>query len=510
MVLAMSRPWKHPTTGFYYLRKGVPDDLRPLIGKREEKFSLGTKDPAEAKQRHVKALAELEQKWINLRGPVRSLTPEELIEAHARVYEIALKQDPNSGFNWNTEVGATLWEEPPTLPLEAYLDGSYLDRTSQHSLQRSPQRQMCLDNAKEYMKQLGLRLGEASQLDLAKTIGLAFQRAELDRQKLRQGDFSVLLVSTDAPKWVSGGKIPNRKAVSFKALLDGWAAEKQPVEKTLYTWDRVLKQVGDFVRHDDATRLTADDLVQWKSSLIEAGLRTKTIRDSKLAPLRAILQWGVDNRKLDENPASRITIDVKVKRAEGIRGFTEDEAKLILGQAAKETDPVKHWVPLLGAYSGARLAELCQLRFEDIIQIDGIWCMKFDPEAGSLKNDNSERAVPLHPAIVEAGFLKFVEKIGKGALFPRLKTDRFGSQGGIATKIIGKWVRDDLGLTDERLSPSHSWRHRFKTLGRQHGLPTDIVNSITGHHKKDVADHYGEFPMEAVYRELVKIPAISI
>jgi hypothetical protein len=49
MALSMSRPWKHPKTGVYWLRKRIPDDLRPILGKREEKRSLGTKDPAEAR-----------------------------------------------------------------------------------------------------------------------------------------------------------------------------------------------------------------------------------------------------------------------------------------------------------------------------------------------------------------------------------------------------------------------------------------------------------------------------
>ncbi len=59
MPLAMSRPWKHPDSGVYWLRKGVPDDLRALVGKREEKRSLGTRDPVEAKRRHAEALAEI-------------------------------------------------------------------------------------------------------------------------------------------------------------------------------------------------------------------------------------------------------------------------------------------------------------------------------------------------------------------------------------------------------------------------------------------------------------------
>ena len=68
MPLAMSRPWKHPNSGVYWLRKGVPEDLRELVGKREEKRSLGTRDPVEAKRRHAEALAEIERRWANLRA----------------------------------------------------------------------------------------------------------------------------------------------------------------------------------------------------------------------------------------------------------------------------------------------------------------------------------------------------------------------------------------------------------------------------------------------------------
>jgi hypothetical protein len=44
MALSMSRPWKHPITGFIVF-EAVPEDLRSLIGKREIKLSLGTKIP---------------------------------------------------------------------------------------------------------------------------------------------------------------------------------------------------------------------------------------------------------------------------------------------------------------------------------------------------------------------------------------------------------------------------------------------------------------------------------
>jgi hypothetical protein len=57
------------------------------------------------------------------------------------------------------------------------------------------------------------------------------------------------------------------------------------------------------------------------------------------------------------------------------------------------------------------------------------------------------------------------------------------------------------------LSPSHSWRHRFKTSAR-YGLATDIVDAIAGHGPRSVGDSYGEFPIEALKRELEKLPNV--
>jgi integrase len=243
--------------------------------------------------------------------------------------------------------------------------------------------------------------------------------------------------------------------------------------------------------------------------MIEAGLRPKTVRDAKLAPLRAILQWGVQNQLLAENVAEKITIDVRAKQGEKKRSFTDEEGKIILRAAWQEKDPVRRWVPWIGAYTGARVSEICQLRREDIVEIEGLWCIKVMPEAGSVKTSGSERVIPLHPALVANGFLEFALKRPLGPIFSGLTPDKFGKRGGNGTKVIGRFVRQ-LGIVDPRISPSHSWRHRIKTLGRRHGLAQDILEAITGHGSRSVADAYGEFPIAALYRELSKIPALQV
>ena len=57
MVLTMSRPVRHPKTGIHQLRKRVPDHLIEIVGKHEEKISLKSRDPDEAKIVHAEIRA---------------------------------------------------------------------------------------------------------------------------------------------------------------------------------------------------------------------------------------------------------------------------------------------------------------------------------------------------------------------------------------------------------------------------------------------------------------------
>jgi len=74
------------------------------------------------------------------------------------------------------------------------------------------------------------------------------------------------------------------------------------------------------------------------------------------------------------------------------------------------------------------------------------WCLdiRLDNrgEHGSLKNLRSERKVPLHPAVKEEGFLKYVAKLPKnGPLFSNLTPDRYGKRGGSGSKRLCRWIR---------------------------------------------------------------------
>ncbi|MGN6463612.1 MAG: DUF6538 domain-containing protein, partial [Pseudolabrys sp.] len=119
MALAMSGPWRHPTTGIFWLRNRVPDNLRPILGKTEEKRSLGTRDPLEAKRRLAAALVELEQRWENLLAGPRSLTEREAHEIAVRFHDRYLAEfqdNPSEARGWNLSLGDTLWDDHPPPP----------------------------------------------------------------------------------------------------------------------------------------------------------------------------------------------------------------------------------------------------------------------------------------------------------------------------------------------------------------------------------------------------------
>jgi integrase len=509
MPLAMARPWKHPNSGVYWLRKGVPEDLRELVGKREEKRSLQTRDPAEAKRRHSELLAGLEARWANLRAGPTTISEREAHELAAPFFDEWLNEhrdNPSKQVTWNVELGDQVFAPRGHRPGETFDPGRYTEIRPNH-FQVIEMETWCLLAAKDRLETLGRRTDNESQRVVAKAVAAALQRASLMLGRLARGEVLPLLAgsSSSAAIQTSAAKPP----LSFDDLVKGWAAERRPVAKTFYEWSRVVQQLRVYLGHDDAHRLTGEDFVRWKKSMVDAGLRAKTIQDAKLAPVRAILQWGVQNRLLNTNAAEGVSIDVKSKQSEKKRSFTDEEARTILQAAMREKDPVRRWVPWIGAYTGARVSEICQLRQEDVVELDGIWCLKFAPEAGSLKTGGSERVIPLHPALIDNGFLKFVKSVKPGPIFRDLSPDKFGKRGGNGTKMLGRFVRQ-LGITDPRLSPSHSWRHRIKTSGRKYGLAQDILDAITGHGSRSVADAYGEFPIEALHRELCKIPRIRL
>ncbi|MDM4772811.1 hypothetical protein QT386_21660 [Solimonas sp. SE-A11] len=251
------------------------------------------------------------------------------------------------------------------------------------------------------------------------------------------------------------------RRVPLMDLFDGWALEKKPRAKTIDDWRRCVEKFIAFLGHDDAARVSRGDAVRWKDELVRkeqpSGKRLSpgTINEKYLASLRTISAYGLLNEKLTENPF----LGVKVLTPRGMKDrnkwkpFDDAEASLLLREARAQSGWRK-WIPFVCAYTGARVEEVAGAMVADVQCEDGVHFIDLreseeSDEVGGkraivreLKNTASIRRVPLHPALVDEGFLAYVGNLApKGALFPDAKPDKYGKRGAGPSKVLGRRIR---------------------------------------------------------------------
>jgi|SRR6516165_4481963 len=311
----------------------------------------------------------------------------------------------------------------------------------------------------------------------------------------------VNLVSYEAPT-------PSESPYRFSELIDEWTLEREPKRKTRDEFESKITKLVAHLGHDDAAQVKDTDLISWKQKLLVSGASHKTI-ENYLMVIKTLFNFAKKNKKIQTNPASEVSF--QAKRRQKPLGYDDADAKKILLAAKGEPEPHRRWVPWIAAFSGARLEEICGANVADVYDFGGVWCLdiRLDNRGkdGSLKNIGSERKVPLHPAVIEEGFLRYVGRLPKdGPLFPNLTPDRYGRRGGSGSKRLCRWIRVNLGMDNARKAPNHAWRHRFKSVCRRAGIEEEYHEALTGHTGEGSEGcEYGEYEVQVLYREICKI-----
>ncbi|MDZ4393118.1 MAG: hypothetical protein U1B82_09125, partial [Cypionkella sp.] len=75
-------------------------------------------------------------------------------------------------------------------------------------------------------------------------------------------------------------------------------------------------------------------------------------------------------------------------------------ADINLELEGEKVTAAKRWVPWLCAFTGARVAEITQLRREDFRETDNGVTIRITPEAGGTKT-GQWRDVPMHPQVIK-------------------------------------------------------------------------------------------------------------
>jgi integrase len=511
---------KRPTSKNYWIRKKVPADLRPLVGKTEIWASLGTKDERQANIKIGAVNAAIETRWARLRAEAARgrcsappLVPEPFKLTHQDLHALRGEEQTKMRNHW--------MKDPPTGFGRLRMTPGGDEETLQ------------LD-AIDLLERGGYEASPANVERLVPLLIQARREAVADVEHARTGDYD---------KIADLSRIPERTtpALDFVAGFEEYAAKGGlrggSEGRTATRWRPKVKEFCRFVGHRDLKKMKTSDGYDWVDELIQKGIPRDSIRKVWIAALSATAGFLVERRKLDQNPFLGIRVRDKDESEDEDqdqpqqdpprKAFTPQEAKKILTATlvapsdfiSIEMAMARRWIPWMCAYSGARINELTSLRPEDIVPYGiGIWAMRIKP---SLEKTKTWRVVPIHSHIIEQGpegkrFLDYVRIRGK--LKKPLFYDPERRRGGtvrhpqfhkVAERIC-EWVHG-LGIPYD-VKPNHAWRHLFKSVARHVHMDREVEGFITGHRPKDsnAGNDYGDRWIETMAAEIEKYPRFEI
>ena len=250
---------------------------------------------------------------------------------------------------------------------------------------------------------------------------------------------------------------------------------------------------------------------------------------------RAVMNFAANEGWIEKNPAKGLQVIDRVRRRDKRLPFSAEQLRLIFDApiyrgcvddwAGYSTPGHAHprrgrfWVPLIALFSGMRMNEICQLHAADIHRLDGVDCFfvtegPSDSDNGKrLKTAASERFIPVHPTLVDLGFMTFVEE-RRAAGAVRLFSELQKSSTGYYSDPFSKWFRRFLQRAgaDRPKTCFHSFRHCYRDALREAHIEHEVAlalggwSSGSGGEAGETAANYGRgYRPTTLYSAMAKI-----
>jgi integrase len=245
--------------------------------------------------------------------------------------------------------------------------------------------------------------------------------------------------------------------------------------------------------------------------------RKSTTTNSYMTNVSSIFGFAMEEGYIQKNIAKGLRMPQKKRSIISPRQLSPEMLTWIAHHLSSNAEREKKfkdsslWIFMLALFQGMRLNEICQLSPGDIGAEENVFCIRVavDLESRSwtkAKNEHSRRIIPVHPRVLDSGFIAFVRTRSRDAdfLFDGIEV---GSKG-YCSEAFGKWFSRQL-----RESPHfkegqsfHGLRHEFRDATRRARLTRDEYRSLGGWASQEVADDYGRgVPVSQMLDALKKI-----
>jgi integrase len=298
--------------------------------------------------------------------------------------------------------------------------------------------------------------------------------------------------------------------VPFATMIPKWATLKGKGKKAVQDMTTKCAAFTAWLEHDNMAEVTFEDGREWRDEMIQDGdLSTQSV-SNYLKAVKALFSHAfeeghikdADGKVRTDDPMARIKYDPGdgKKRAD----FTMPERRSTLLKA-RDASPEIKWLTWLSAFQLTRTSEVADIHTRDFFIEDGVWAMQIAIKNRSkdqgIKTEQSHRKMALHSAVLDEGFIDFLQAAGDGPLFSTLALDSNGKRAGQASNLTSTWLRDVVGIKDPD-KPFYSLRHSgitdlriARTPNGEIAVKPDIERYLTAHGKRDEHGRYGEYPV---------------
>jgi hypothetical protein len=340
---------------------------------------------------------------------------------------------------------------------------------------------------------------------------LTLKVADKERGRLKHQIRRLIEYVGDKP----ASHVERREILEFMDLVARFPGRKRPPALNALP----IRELVERFERENAVRPEAE---RWKTL-------TKTTAEEWFAGYSRMWEFGLvmEYDNLTRNPFRGMRSFIRGAASTKRRAYSDDEITAIFTSpmyqgfdgdpdkgyrdrpGGKIVRDAKYWLPILALFHGGRLTEIAAMPLADFKskEAEDGPVRYFDLTDRSVKTDLSERIVPLHPHMIELGWLDYVENrraAGDQWLFPDLDHANKNGPGHEFSKWWGNWCNAH-GLPDPGLV-YHSWRHTWKRRARQSPVKREMHDVISGHAGVAVADQYGKgADIEALARDMALI-----
>ncbi len=272
---------------------------------------------------------------------------------------------------------------------------------------------------------------------------------------------------------------------NYQEKEDNWSKDtKQLAERTFNILELFFKETN-------LRDIKFPDLIAFRDTMQEIPDRLTTLNEFKNKDLNYILENCEDYKNLSNSTINKyilktnqflkwsykmdyidkqdFTIPKLPNDTKSRLPYTDQEIQKIKELVNKDENKDINYITLVAMYQGMRLKEITQLKKEDIINLNNVFCININQnENKTTKTKKSIRTIPIHPKLIELGFLDFVNS----------KQDNLFN---INNKDFSSYYRLNYKNLINESKPFYSLRHSFIDTLYQNNQKLEHIQAFVGH-----------------------------